>query len=284
MALRTLAALTAAAAGALLISPSLRRRVLPDTALASLFMAVFNSPVGYYLYRYLAPKGPEGGHRKIIKAANEFEAGPFRVIPVPYGEDNYAYIVLDIEENPDRILSVLDRKPHPLPTIKAILTTHHHWDHSGGNSRLLSLLRRRGQLSGVEVVGSAVDFPAWSLSNTLFRRVGRRVTDGEEVRVGRMVFKVVEVPCHTKGSVVFIFDIAASLAAAPRPVVPEPWSDPSTPAGGASRANTEPDLVTIPASQAFPVQVFAGDAVFVGGCGRFFEGTAGDMHAVVERL
>ncbi|KAI8836128.1 hypothetical protein BC829DRAFT_421813 [Chytridium lagenaria] len=136
--------------------------------MASVFMNVFNSPVGYYLYKMLAPQGPDGGHRKIVKEFNEFEAGPFRVIPVPYAEDNYGYICLDTEQNiavvidpagplspyrlrsnipkdPIRVLSILLKNSTaikasggPSLTLKAILNTHHHWDHSAGNATLLA--------------------------------------------------------------------------------------------------------------------------------------------------
>ncbi|KAJ3207615.1 hypothetical protein HDU67_007361 [Dinochytrium kinnereticum] len=276
--------------------------------LVSVFMTIFNSPAGYYLYRLLAPKGPKDGHSKVVKEYNEFEAGPFRIIPVPFAEDNYGYICLDTEENtavvidpadPDRIRSILlknAKQANDTPlTLKAILNTHHHWDHSAGNARLLSWARRN-QRSAVDVYGSEVDFPKFSLSNLLFRRVNQRVKDGDEFKVGRMVFRTITVPCHTKGSVIFAFDVQKSMSGlspvAARTEIPEPWSDPSSPS--ASRVSlTEQDAnltffampgITKRLERSIPVSLFTGDAVFVGGTGRFFEGTPEDMQAVVRKL
>ncbi|KAI8841273.1 beta-lactamase-like protein [Chytridium lagenaria] len=275
--------------------------------MASVFMNVFNSPVGYYLYKMLAPQGPDGGHRKIVKEFNEFEAGPFRVIPVPYAEDNYGYICLDTEQNiavvidpadPIRVLSILLKNSTaikasggPSLTLKAILNTHHHWDHSAGNATLLAWARRN-QKSKVDVYGSEPDFPKWSLTNILFRRVNKRVKDGDEFAVGRMVFRVISVPCHTRGSVVYAFDCPKSLmdiSQEPKSIIPEPWSDPTSAAGSQTSLLEQPiQPFFIPpglkSDRSVPVSLFTGDAVFVGGAGRFFEGTAESMSLVVKKM
>ncbi|CAO3595607.1 unnamed protein product [Absidia cylindrospora] len=64
--------------------------------------------------------------------------------PVPCLQDNYSYILLDENTKtaavvdpvePDKVLNSLeDYSEYKLTTI---LTTHHHWDHSGGNNKLL---------------------------------------------------------------------------------------------------------------------------------------------------
>ncbi|OBZ89289.1 Hydroxyacylglutathione hydrolase, mitochondrial [Choanephora cucurbitarum] len=65
--------------------------------------------------------------------------------PVKCLQDNYAYILLDQKSKkaaaidpvePDHILEALEE--YPDYTLSMILTTHHHWDHAGGNVKLTS--------------------------------------------------------------------------------------------------------------------------------------------------
>ena len=69
------------------------------------------------------------------------------------------------------------------------------------------------------------------------------VHDGDAIALGNLMISVIHTPCHTKGHVGYF-------------VTPTSSGDD---AGGTS-----------------PV-LFPGDTLFVGGCGRFFEGTAADM-------
>ncbi|KAI8342443.1 hydroxyacylglutathione hydrolase [Chlamydoabsidia padenii] len=67
------------------------------------------------------------------------------VKPVPCLQDNYSYLLLDEKTKtaavvdpvePDKVLSALEEySDYRLTTV---LTTHHHWDHAGGNSKLLN--------------------------------------------------------------------------------------------------------------------------------------------------
>ncbi|KAJ1928699.1 Cytoplasmic glyoxalase II [Tieghemiomyces parasiticus] len=111
--------------------------------------------------------------------------------------------------------------------LTSILTTHHHADHSGGNSQMTSMK------PGLVVYGADARIPEINYVNK----------DGEEFKLGSLTVKPLMTPCHTKGSVsYFVTD-------------------------GQSRA------------------VFTGDTLFVGGCGRFFEGTPAEMyHSLVEVL
>ncbi|CAO0792161.1 unnamed protein product [Mucor circinelloides] len=64
--------------------------------------------------------------------------------PVPCLKDNYAYLLLDQKSKqaaavdpvePDHVLKALEA--YPDYKLSMILTTHHHWDHAGGNPKLL---------------------------------------------------------------------------------------------------------------------------------------------------
>merc|ERR1712192_355477 len=88
-------------------------------------------------------------------------------------------------------------------TLTTLLTTHHHWDHAGGDDRIEGVTQKVGQ--------------------------------GDEIKVGGLNIRCLFTPCHTSGHICF--------------------------------------YVTQEEDKA----VFTGDPLFLGGCGRFFEGTAAEM-------
>jgi glyoxylase-like metal-dependent hydrolase (beta-lactamase superfamily II) len=66
-----------------------------------------------------------------------------KIVPVPVREDNYAYILID---QPSNKAAFVD--PFDLPKVASVaeslgvsvvasITTHHHFDHSGGNKVLI---------------------------------------------------------------------------------------------------------------------------------------------------
>lgn len=62
-----------------------------------------------------------------------------RVVPVPVREDNYAYLLIDEPSNQAAAVDVFDTDKVTAQAkelgvnLIAALTTHHHFDHSGGN-------------------------------------------------------------------------------------------------------------------------------------------------------
>ncbi|KAM5127329.1 putative hydrolase PNKD, partial [Mantella aurantiaca] len=70
-----------------------------------------------------------------------YDAG-VKVIPIPVLSDNYSYLVIDTASSqavavdpsdPVAVQAYLEREG---VTLEAILCTHKHWDHSGGNKAL----------------------------------------------------------------------------------------------------------------------------------------------------
>jgi hydroxyacylglutathione hydrolase len=66
-----------------------------------------------------------------------------KIVPVPVREDNYAYILID---QPSNEAAFID--PFDVPKVTSVaeslgvsvvasITTHHHFDHSGGNKVLI---------------------------------------------------------------------------------------------------------------------------------------------------
>jgi hydroxyacylglutathione hydrolase len=71
----------------------------------------------------------------------------------------------------------------------SILTTHKHWDHSGGNKEMAEKIG-----SALKIYGGAKD----SIPG-----VTNPVDEGQTFQVGNLSVKVFDTPCHTSGHVVY---------------------------------------------------------------------------------
>ncbi|HSZ23441.1 MAG TPA: hydroxyacylglutathione hydrolase family protein, partial [Candidatus Sulfotelmatobacter sp.] len=155
------------------------------------------------------------------------------IVTVPQLSDNYAYLVIDDGSKGCAVVDcaeadkvVAAAKLHGAKIV-AVLTTHWHGDHSGGNNDIAS------KVPGIKVYGASAEggkIPA--LTNP--------VADGDQIRIGALEGRVIGIPAHTNGHVAYYF-----------------------PKLGA---------------------VFTGDTMFVGGCGRVFEGNAATMVASLKKL
>ncbi|CAN8068536.1 unnamed protein product [Agarophyton chilense] len=146
---------------------------------------------------------------------------------VPILSDNFSYLIHDKATStaalvdpaePEKLLQVAEKLD---ATVTTALTTHHHWDHAGGNEQLSKLV------PDVEIVGSAYESADG---------VTKRLETGccHQVKGSLLTVSALKTPCHTQGHLCFVTDT-------------------------------------------YKKAVFTGDTLFIGGCGKFFEGTANDM-------
>jgi hydroxyacylglutathione hydrolase len=152
---------------------------------------------------------------------------------VPQLSDNFAYLVADDASGKCAVVDCAEAdkviaaaKQHGVEIV-AVLTTHWHPDHSGGNEDIAS------KIPGLRIYGASAEkgrIPALT----------DPVADGGTVRVGALEGCVIGIPAHTNGHVAYYF----------------------------------------PALTA----VFTGDTMFIGGCGRVFEGKAATMVASLAKL
>jgi len=118
------------------------------------------------------------------------------IVAVPAFTDNYIWLVHDSETGETAVVDPGDSAPVLAETerrgwrIDQVWNTHWHPDHTGGN------LAVKGA-SGARIWGPAREDIA-----------GRDVAlkEGDEVRLGRHVGRVIEVPGHTLGHIALIFD------------------------------------------------------------------------------
>jgi hydroxyacylglutathione hydrolase len=126
-----------------------------------------------------------------------------RIVPIPCLTDNYAYLVV-AESGEAAIVDASEAAPvsdairRDGVRARAIWSTHHHWDHVGGNEELARAMR-------LEVVGHASDarrLPALS----------HPVETGATVRVGEIEAKCIHIPGHTLGAVGYFVDAQGERA------------------------------------------------------------------------
>ena len=150
------------------------------------------------------------------------------ITPIPCLNDNYAYLlrcpntgtcaVIDPSEA-QPVLDALNGR------LDAILNTHHHWDHTGGNDELIATFPE------LKIYGHTSD-------QGRIPGLTHELNDGDVVHIGRHKARILFVPGHSTGSIAYHF---------------------------------RDDL-------------FTGDALFIAGCGRLFEGNPEMMHQSLQRL
>ncbi|CAG0896657.1 unnamed protein product [Cyprideis torosa] len=164
-----------------------------------------------------------------------FDYPEFIVQALPANSDNFMYLIIDKGTretlavdpvDPDLLLHHVNENRG---NMTRVLTTHHHWDHAGGNGRLAKMK------PGLEFIGGDERIDA----------INSRVKHGEMLNFGaNLKILCLATPCHTTGHICYYIH------------------------------GNSPDSRV----------VFTGDTLFIGGCGRFFEGTATEMHEALNKI
>ncbi|XP_040296542.1 hydroxyacylglutathione hydrolase, mitochondrial isoform X1 [Bufo bufo] len=112
---------------------------------------------------------------------------------LPALTDNYMYLLIDEETKEAAIVDPVQPKKvveavkkHGVK-LTSVLTTHHHWDHAGGNEKLVKMV------SGLKVYGGD------SRVGALTQRVSHLTT----FQVGSLHVKCLFTPCHTSGHICY---------------------------------------------------------------------------------
>lgn len=172
-----------------------------------------------------------------------------RVTPIPCLQDNYAWL---LECSQTGALAVVDpseagpvRQALGGRVLSAIFLTHHHWDHVGGVPELLE------DFPGIPVYAHGSDharIPGQSVD----------LASGDSVAFGAHTAHITHIPGHTLGAIAWYFPNAHPDA--------HPSAHPGASPTGSAGA------------------VFTGDTLFLGGCGRLFEGTPAQMFHSLQVL
>lgn len=159
---------------------------------------------------------------------------------IPVLRDNYSYLLIDKRY---KVAAAVDPVEPPKVVraaeeegvqLVAVLTTHKHWDHSGGNEELLER------------------YPTLKIFASKYESVPgmtHAVGHGDIFQFhtpSSLEVQVFCTPCHTRGHLLYFLKQRDS-----------------------------------PNSRAI---LFSGDTLFIGGCGRFFEGNSKDMLKNIEQV
>jgi hydroxyacylglutathione hydrolase len=122
---------------------------------------------------------------------------------VPCLSDNYAYLVRDPDEDFCAIVDPSEARPveAALETrgwrLTHILNTHHHPDHTGGNTALKTEY-------GATVVGPEKD-------RARIPALDEGVAEGSSFALGSHRARILEIPAHTRAHIAFAFDGDAAV-------------------------------------------------------------------------
>ncbi|XP_061455178.1 hydroxyacylglutathione hydrolase, mitochondrial isoform X1 [Rhineura floridana] len=131
----------------------------------------------------------------------EFERRPSKVVSqasmkvelLPALTDNYMYLLIDEDTKeaaivdpvqPQKVAEAVRKHGVKLTTV---LTTHHHWDHAGGNEKLVKMA------PGLQVYGGD------SRVGALTQKVSHLMS----FQVGKLNVKCLATPCHTSGHICY---------------------------------------------------------------------------------
>lgn len=147
-----------------LLAFALARTALFRRAAFRVGYILIRSPLGLWLHRrQVARSALHGAHS--LASPDGVQCGAFAVHVVPFLADNYAYLVVDRATRQCAVVdagdagAVLAAARRLGVEIRLALTTHGHYDHSGGNGELRSAIG-----PSLVVAGSGLDrIPALTL-------------------------------------------------------------------------------------------------------------------------
>lgn len=123
----------------------------------------------------------------------------FEVIQIPALQDNYQHLLVCPKSREAVVIDPADA-PSVMRVVKreglklvAVLNTHHHWDHTGGNDELVARL-------GLPVYAHPRDGDKIACKTT-------PVMEGDAIHFGEKIsLSVMEIPGHTLGQVAYLGD------------------------------------------------------------------------------
>ena len=157
---------------------------------------------------------------------------------IPVLSDNYIFVLSDPQQKVAAVVdpavaeAVLDYLTEIDAQLIAIFNTHHHFDHVGGNQKLIQHFPNLCVYGGAEDRGRIPHQQVF-------------LTEGDTVKFANRVATVFFVPGHTRAHIAYYFP----------PTIPGETGE-----------------------------LFCGDTIFAGGCGRLFEGTPAQMVDSIAKL
>lgn len=86
--------------------------------------------------------------------------------------------------NPEAVIAAVQQND---VNLTKVLTTHHHWDHAGGNAKLLK---------------SFTDLVIYGGDDRI-EAINRKITHNDTFNIGNLSVKCLATPCHTRGHICY---------------------------------------------------------------------------------
>ncbi|XP_033762239.1 hydroxyacylglutathione hydrolase, mitochondrial-like isoform X2 [Pecten maximus] len=118
-----------------------------------------------------------------------------KILLLPALKDNYMYLLIDEDTKecacvdpvePDKVLNAVKEQGVKLTTV---LTTHHHWDHAGGNKDLIE----KAAEPKLNVFGG----------DERIDGLTKKVVHNDKFKVGNLNVRCLYTPCHTTGHICY---------------------------------------------------------------------------------
>jgi hydroxyacylglutathione hydrolase len=128
-----------------------------------------------------------------LKSISSSTSHRMKVHPIKALQDNYMYLLVDeatrhaAAVDPVNASAMASAVADHGVDLKAILTTHHHYDHANGNSDMLSMFP--------ELVVYGGDYRVQGLTKI--------VAHGDVIKLGTLNIECLATPCHTRGHICY---------------------------------------------------------------------------------
>ncbi|XP_073836866.1 hydroxyacylglutathione hydrolase tenzing norgay isoform X3 [Musca autumnalis] len=143
---------------------------------------------------FRAQKLRKVGFRGMHTSVEDLKMDHMKVKILPALQDNYMYLIVCDATKEAAIVDpvdpecVLDAVKQEQVNLTKVLTTHHHWDHAGGNEKLLKMCQKSLQVyGGDERIGG----------------LNCKVTQDDAIQIGDLKVTCLFTPCHTTGHICY---------------------------------------------------------------------------------
>ncbi|XP_072743137.1 hydroxyacylglutathione hydrolase, mitochondrial isoform X3 [Anoplolepis gracilipes] len=143
----------------------------------------------YFRAKSISSNGFRGSH----SLNTTVDHSNMKIQILPALQDNYMYLIIDEATQEAAIVDPVD--PETVATaveqnnvkLTKVLTTHHHWDHAGGNAKLLKSFTNLSVYGGDDRIGA----------------INHKITHNDTFNIGNLSVKCLATPCHTSGHICY---------------------------------------------------------------------------------